>query len=58
MKSLVPDPMKQEPLVIENTPDPLAGEQVSLISSLKNEGGSWLVLLSVLGSHLCNSSFV
>jgi len=50
--------MKQEPLVIENTPDPLAGEQVSLISSLKNEGGSWLVLLSVLGSHLCNSSFV
>jgi len=58
LKSLVPDPMKQEPLVIENTPDPLAGEQVSLISSLKNEGGSWLVLLSVLGSHLCNSSFV
>jgi pre-rRNA-processing protein TSR1 len=27
LKSLVPDPMKQEPLVIENTPDPLAGEQ-------------------------------
>ncbi|KAG7594116.1 Ribosome biogenesis protein BMS1/TSR1 C-terminal [Arabidopsis thaliana x Arabidopsis arenosa] len=27
LKSLVPDPMKQEPLVVENTPDPLAGEQ-------------------------------
>ncbi|KAF2545235.1 hypothetical protein F2Q70_00022034 [Brassica cretica] len=27
LRSLVPDPMKQEPLVTENTPDPLAGEQ-------------------------------
>ncbi|GAA0175096.1 hypothetical protein LIER_28345 [Lithospermum erythrorhizon] len=27
LKSLMPDPMKQEPLVVENTPDPLAGEQ-------------------------------
>ncbi|CAN6998174.1 unnamed protein product [Brassica rapa subsp. trilocularis] len=27
LKSLVPDPMKQEPLVTENTPDPLEGEQ-------------------------------
>ncbi|KAL5713847.1 hypothetical protein ACHQM5_015887 [Ranunculus cassubicifolius] len=25
--SLIPDPMKQEPLLSENTPDPLAGEQ-------------------------------
>ncbi|XP_010266136.1 PREDICTED: pre-rRNA-processing protein TSR1 homolog isoform X2 [Nelumbo nucifera] len=25
--SLVPDPMKQEPLLVENIPDPLAGEQ-------------------------------
>ena len=38
LRSLVPDPMKQEPLVTENTPDPLAGEQVSLISSLTDEG--------------------
>lgn len=44
LKSLVPDPIKQEPLVVENTPDPLAGEQVSLTSSLKKERGSWLVL--------------
>nr|VDD60141.1 unnamed protein product [Brassica oleracea] len=27
LRSLHPDPMKQEPLVAENTPDPLAGEQ-------------------------------
>ncbi|XP_019086954.1 PREDICTED: pre-rRNA-processing protein TSR1 homolog [Camelina sativa] len=27
LKSLVPDPIKQEPLIVENTPDPLAGEQ-------------------------------
>ncbi|XP_013749105.2 pre-rRNA-processing protein TSR1 homolog [Brassica napus] len=27
LRSLVPDPMKQEPLVTENTPDPLEGEQ-------------------------------
>ncbi|KAJ0250307.1 hypothetical protein HA466_0136600 [Hirschfeldia incana] len=27
LRSLVPDPMRQEPLVVENTPDPLAGEQ-------------------------------
>uniref|UniRef100_A0A1J3JM36 Pre-rRNA-processing protein TSR1-like protein n=1 Tax=Noccaea caerulescens TaxID=107243 RepID=A0A1J3JM36_NOCCA len=27
LRSLVPDPIKQEPLVVENTPDPLAGEQ-------------------------------
>ncbi|KAJ4896591.1 hypothetical protein Rs2_23385 [Raphanus sativus] len=27
LRSLVPDPMSQEPLVVENTPDPLAGEQ-------------------------------
>lgn len=38
LRSLVPDPMSQEPLVVENTPDPLAGEQVSLISSLTDEG--------------------
>lgn len=25
---LTPDPMKQEPLLVENVPDPLAGEQV------------------------------
>ncbi|KAG2328380.1 hypothetical protein Bca52824_011108 [Brassica carinata] len=27
LRSLVPDPMKQEPLVTENIPDPIAGEQ-------------------------------
>ncbi|EOA39699.1 hypothetical protein CARUB_v10008343mg [Capsella rubella] len=27
LKCLVPDPIKQEPLIVENTPDPLAGEQ-------------------------------
>ncbi|KAL1194958.1 hypothetical protein V5N11_030490 [Cardamine amara subsp. amara] len=27
LMSLLPDPTKQEPLVVENTPDPLAGEQ-------------------------------
>ncbi|KAF7140307.1 hypothetical protein RHSIM_Rhsim06G0007600 [Rhododendron simsii] len=27
IRSLVPDPMKQEPLLVENVPDPLAGEQ-------------------------------
>ncbi|CAA7048328.1 unnamed protein product [Microthlaspi erraticum] len=27
LRSLDPDPTKQEPLVVENTPDPLAGEQ-------------------------------
>ncbi|KAH7848301.1 hypothetical protein Vadar_000957 [Vaccinium darrowii] len=27
VRSLVPDPMKQEPLLVENVPDPLAGEQ-------------------------------
>ncbi|XP_010441233.1 PREDICTED: pre-rRNA-processing protein TSR1 homolog isoform X2 [Camelina sativa] len=27
LKSLIPDPIKQEPLIVENTPDPLAGEQ-------------------------------
>nr|XP_017239396.1 PREDICTED: pre-rRNA-processing protein TSR1 homolog [Daucus carota subsp. sativus] len=27
ISSLVPDPMKQEPLLVENLPDPLAGEQ-------------------------------
>ncbi|RWW81686.1 hypothetical protein BHE74_00009901 [Ensete ventricosum] len=27
--TLLPDPMKQEPLVVENVPDPLAGEQVA-----------------------------
>ncbi|KAF8116583.1 hypothetical protein N665_0016s0014 [Sinapis alba] len=27
LRSLHPDPMKQEPLIAENTPDPLAGEQ-------------------------------
>ncbi|XP_042478558.1 pre-rRNA-processing protein TSR1 homolog isoform X2 [Macadamia integrifolia] len=27
IRSLVPDPLKQEPLLVENIPDPLAGEQ-------------------------------
>ncbi|PQP93241.1 pre-rRNA-processing protein TSR1 homolog [Prunus yedoensis var. nudiflora] len=27
LRSLVPDPMRQEPLLVENVPDPLAGEQ-------------------------------
>ncbi|MCL7030882.1 hypothetical protein MKW94_011494, partial [Papaver nudicaule] len=27
LRSLVPDPMKQEPLLVENVPDPLGGEQ-------------------------------
>ncbi|KAI3724622.1 hypothetical protein L2E82_36405 [Cichorium intybus] len=27
MKTLLPDPMKQEPLLVENIPDPLEGEQ-------------------------------
>ncbi|KAK1392977.1 Bms1-type G domain-containing protein [Heracleum sosnowskyi] len=27
ISSLIPDPMKQEPLLVENLPDPLAGEQ-------------------------------
>ncbi|KAD5960237.1 hypothetical protein R6Q59_013407 [Mikania micrantha] len=27
IRSLLPDPMKQEPLLVENTPDPLEGEQ-------------------------------
>ncbi|KAL8512720.1 hypothetical protein ACS0TY_019010 [Phlomoides rotata] len=27
MTCLTPDPLKQEPLVVENAPDPLAGEQ-------------------------------
>ncbi|KAA8537420.1 hypothetical protein F0562_026893 [Nyssa sinensis] len=27
ISSLVPDPLKQEPLLVENVPDPLAGEQ-------------------------------
>ncbi|ESQ30497.1 hypothetical protein EUTSA_v10011257mg [Eutrema salsugineum] len=27
LKSVLPDPIKQEPLVAENTPDPLSGEQ-------------------------------
>lgn len=29
IRSLAPDPLKQEPLLVENVPDPLAGEQVS-----------------------------
>lgn len=59
LRSLLPDPIKQEQLVVENTPDPLAGEQVSLIRSLTEEGGSWYVLLSVLGIHmLCDASIV
>lgn len=52
LRSLHPDPMKQEPLVAENTPDPLAGEQVSLISSLTDEAAILLVLLSLLKIHL------
>lgn len=32
IRSLVPDPMKQEPLLVENVPDPLAGEQVAWIN--------------------------
>lgn len=32
VRSLVPDPMKQEPLLVENVPDPLAGEQVAGIN--------------------------
>ncbi|KAL8505216.1 hypothetical protein ACS0TY_016436 [Phlomoides rotata] len=28
MTCLTPDPLKQEPLVVENAPDPLAGEQL------------------------------
>lgn len=31
IKSLFPDPMKQEPLLVENIPDPLAGEQVPFL---------------------------
>ncbi|XP_020261726.1 pre-rRNA-processing protein TSR1 homolog isoform X2 [Asparagus officinalis] len=27
MRTILPDPMNQEPLLVENTPDPLAGEQ-------------------------------
>lgn len=30
VKTLLPDPMKQEPLLVENIPDPLEGEQVTL----------------------------
>ena len=52
LRSLVPDPMKQEPLVTENTPDPLEGEQVSLISNLTDEAAILLVLLSLLKIHL------
>ena len=29
INALNPDPLKQEPLLIENVPDPLAGEQVT-----------------------------
>ena len=28
IRCLMPDPMEQEPLLVENIPDPLAGEQV------------------------------
>lgn len=31
IKSPSPDPMKQEPLLVENIPDPLAGEQVPFL---------------------------
>lgn len=30
IQTLLPDPLKQEPLVVENVPDPLAGEQVRM----------------------------
>ncbi|KAK3038850.1 hypothetical protein RJ639_028572 [Escallonia herrerae] len=31
ISSIVPDPMKQEPLLVENIPDPLAGDQAAWI---------------------------
>ncbi|KAK2995094.1 hypothetical protein RJ640_020734 [Escallonia rubra] len=31
ISSLIPDPMKQEPLLVENVPDPLAGDQAAWI---------------------------
>lgn len=30
VNTFVPDPSSQEPLLVENVPDPLAGEQVSI----------------------------
>lgn len=29
IRTILPDPMNQEPLLVENIPDPLAGEQVN-----------------------------
>lgn len=29
IRTLIPDPMRQEPLLVENIPDPLEGEQVT-----------------------------
>jgi hypothetical protein len=33
VNTFVPDPSSQEPLLVENVPDPLAGEQVSIFSN-------------------------
>ena len=33
MLTILPDPLNQEPLLVENIPDPLAGEQVKNLTT-------------------------